>query len=267
MPKTTMKTNFELAIPVLASLSLALITGCKTSTPKSLNTTQISCKIPNITPLPETKPSQEKGGLEITIVPATYKAVRSDKLVITPAAPTIGEQLFGPTAAQRAQLTFVQETVVPQLKTQPERLQFAIRINNKLSRVFRGQGAVVQLNVAGKLMPINRSDYAEFVDCIVPPRNESELKVYGPAIDTIPEKATIGIFLYDVVTATDTAGNVTEKQNYEWYFTYETKLAQDSGETKARRGWANTAALMLLRTQKTQDETTRSIIQIPASGQ
>ena len=52
----------------------------------------------------------------------------------------------------------------------------------------------------------------------------------------IPGKCTIGIFLYDVVTATDVAGNTTEKQNYEWYFTYTTDHVTDTAEIRVERG-------------------------------
>ncbi|HEY5505491.1 MAG TPA: hypothetical protein VIK28_10055 [Sedimentisphaerales bacterium] len=238
---------------ILANICLlTIISGCVAPPPREPQTTTISCRVPTITPLPETKPSQEKGGLEITIVPANYKAARQDKHVVTPTEPNLGEALLAPPKKTRATMTFVQEEFIPQLKPQPNRLEFAVRINNKLSRVFRGQGSVVQINVAGKLMPINRADYAEFVDGIVPPRNETELKIYGPAVDSIPEKGTIGIFLYDVVTATDTAGNVTEKQNYEWYFNYETQLAQESAETRVKRGWVENSTLLRTQMQNQQ---------------
>ncbi len=246
-----MKTS-HIVLPLSLISFASLMIGCQTATPPPAHTTQISCKIPNITPLPETVPSQEKGGLEITIVPANYKAVRQDKNIITQPEPNLGEALLGPSAERRSTMTFIQQEYIPQLKAQPNRLQFAVRINNKLARVFRGQGSVVQINVAGKLMPINRADYAEFVDGIVPPRNEAELKIFGPALDSIPEKGTIGIFLYDVVTATDTAGNVTEKQNYEWYFKYETTLAEESAETRVTRGWAENSAIQ--RTQMQNQE-------------
>ncbi len=96
---------------------------------------------------------------------------------------------------------------------------------------------MVQFNVGGKLIPFGTTDYKEFINGIVPPRNETELKIYGPPLGIVPEKGTIGIFLYDVVTATDTAGNVTEKQNYEWYFNYSTQIVEETAESKTTRGF------------------------------
>ena len=132
---------------------------------------------------------------------------------------------------------YVEQTTTPYLEPQPSRLQFTVRVNNKLARVFRGQGAVVQFNVGGKLIPFDKVDYKEFLNGIVPPRNETEFTIYGPTLDYLPEKGTIGIFLYDVVTATDTAGVVTDKQNYEWYFSYTTQTAQESAEVNTKRGF------------------------------
>jgi hypothetical protein len=212
-------------------------------TPGTKTATQISCKIPTIAAMPETKPSQEKGGLEITIVPVNYKAIRQDRKKIVATEPNFGEAILAPSADARASMTFVEETIIPRLVSSPDRLQFAVRVNNKLSRVFRGQGSVVQINVAGKLMPINRKDYAEFMDSIVPPRNEAEFKIFGPPIDELPAKGTLGLFLYDVVTATDTAGNVTEKQNYEWLFSYSTEEAHDEAVGSVKRGWMKNAEI------------------------
>lgn len=83
---------------ILANICLlTIISGCVAPAPREPQTTTISCRVPTITPLPETKPSQEKGGLEITIVPANYKAARQDKHVVTPTEPNFGEVLLAPT--------------------------------------------------------------------------------------------------------------------------------------------------------------------------
>ena len=48
----------------------------------------------------------------------------------------------------------------------------------------------------------------------------------------IPDPTTVGLFLYDVVTNTDAAGNVTEKQNFEWYFSYRGQLVEKEFEVR-----------------------------------
>jgi hypothetical protein len=204
--------------------------------------TSIQCRVPTIAALAETKESQEKGGVEIAVVPAIYKSARKDKVQIIPAQPNFFEQLA--LGAQNSPTrVFAEQVTVPRLELQPARLQFTVRVNNKLARVFRGQGALVQFNVAGKLIPFGETDYKDFLNGIVPPRNEAELTIYGPPLSLMPEKGTIGIFLYDVVTATDGAGNVTEKQSFEWYFDYSTKLVEEVAETRRVRGFVDAAAL------------------------
>lgn len=198
----------------------------------------VSCNVPNITPLPETKEAQEKGGVEITIVPATYETTLKERVITrqTPPPPLVilvNSQNKG---------VYVEQTRTPYLEPTPKRLKFTIRVNNKLSRVFRGQGSVVQFNIGGKLVPFDHVDYKEFLNGIVPPRNETEFAVYGPPLDMLPEKGTIGIFLYDVVTATDVAGNVTEKQNYEWYFNCEMKRVEQSGQMSMKHFFLEPAA-------------------------
>ena len=235
-----------------------LFTGCNTmqvNPPPQM--ASISCKVPTIVKLDETKESQEKGGLEITIVPVLYKAVRTDKQTITSATPDMGEQLLILPQNKQGKY-YVETTTTPRLQTEPSRLQFKVRINNKLSRVFRGQGSVVQVNIGGKLMPINQQDYAEFMNGIVPPRNEAEVNIYGPSLDSIADKGTIGIFLYDVVTAVNEAGQVTEKQNYEWYFSYTTKEELDQAVVTKTRGLMDATAYQEFKRQEAQDNARKS---------
>lgn len=220
-----------------AVLGVALFAGCQTqpSAPPALAT--IKCSIPTITALPETKESQEKGGLEIAVVPTLYKSVRKNKETFTQIEQPFGVALLAGDANAQQNKVYVEKIVSPYLETQPARLQFRVRVNNKLARVFRGQGSVVQFNVGGKLIPFNNIDYKEFLNGIVPPRNETEFTIYGPSLDLIAPQGTIGIFLYDVVTATDTAGNVTEKQNYEWYFNYTMKSVEETAAAQTQRGF------------------------------
>jgi hypothetical protein len=227
---------------IISVLILAVVlTGCQTGPAPGPQLTQISCKVPTVTALPETKEAQEKGGVEIAVVPTTYKSVKKVRTTITQADPPFAALILAPSGSAANQV-YVRESSIPYLEAQPGRLQFTVRVNNKLSRVFRGQGAVVQFNVGGKLVPFDRVDYKEFLNGIVPPRNETEFTIYGPTFDLLPDSGTIGIFLYDVVTATDVAGNVTEKQNYEWYFSYTTKTEEQSAEMQIKQGFIDTGA-------------------------
>jgi hypothetical protein len=227
--------------------SLAAWSGCASAPPAPTPKTTISARIPVVAPLPETKEAQEKGGVEIAVVPAAYAPVTKQKYSVAQKAPGFGRMLGASlaTGGNSQNLIYVEESYTPFLAVEPGRLQFTVRVNNKLSRVFRGQGAVVQFNLAGKLVPFGDTDYAEMINGIVPPRNENTFTIKGPRLDALPEKGTIGIFLYDVVTQTDVAGNVIEKQNYEWYFDYSLKTVEAQAEVKAGETYMDAAAFQM----------------------
>jgi hypothetical protein len=51
----------------------------------------------------------------------------------------------------------------------------------------------------------------------------------------LEDRSTIGVFLFDVVTRTDDAGDVTEKQNSEWFFNYTPQLEETTGPVSRQR--------------------------------
>jgi hypothetical protein len=211
------------------------LTGCvapQTSTTPA-PTTQLSCRIPQIAVIadPVNTPTQTKGGLDITVTPVLYNAVRADKTTFMQVQPNFGEALIINPQNQ----VVVEQVTTPHLIARPDRLEFTVKIHNQLNRVFHGQGAVAQINVDGKLIPIDNMDYKEFSGGIVPPLNEENFTIYGPPLNMLQDKGTVSVFLYDVVTATDVAGNITEKQNYTWDFTYTMQPSTDTGEMKRSR--------------------------------
>lgn len=220
-------------------VSLLILAGCA-APPRTPTVTTIRAKLPSVSVAAETKESQEKGGVEIAVVPAAYTAAPKTRVTLNRAQPPAIAVLLVPSSETKDQV-FVEERTTPYLAVEPERLQFTVRVNNKLSRVFRGQGAVVQINVAGKMIPFDRIDYKEFLNGIVLPRNEASFTIMGPPLDLLPDEGPIGIFLYDVVTATDVAGNVTEKQNFEWYFSYTTKQIEETAEWNVQQGYMDAA--------------------------
>jgi hypothetical protein len=176
----------------------------------------LHAKIPTFAPMPETPELQQKGGLKLSLAPLSYKVVDDSKKVMEPVNPG-WKEAFAPHDKDDV---FVLLSVTPALGIEPARLAFRLHISNQMSRVFRGSGIAVQFNVAGKVVAINSDGYGELVNAIVPPRGEQDVLIVGPTVDTVPDPTTVGVFLYDVVTKTDAAGNVLDKQNVEWYFSY-----------------------------------------------
>jgi hypothetical protein len=221
---------------LILNLVLFTLFGCQAPTPPPPQMVTVTTNIPAINASPETIQSQEKGGVEIAVTPALYKSTLKHKYSIAQENPNVGGILVMSIASggNSQSLVYIREQSTPVLTVEPDHLCFSIHINNKLSRVFRGQGTVVQFNVCGKLIPFGNTNFKELVNCIIPPRNESDFLIYGPSLSEIPDKGIIAIYLYDVVTATDVAGNITEKQNYEWYFEY--SLNEDKQTVKLESG-------------------------------
>jgi len=187
----------------------------------------MNCQYPVLSPMPETKENQTKGGVGVTVAVAPFQCVQQARKTREPKPQSAVEKML---LNNRPAPT--QTTVTPYLQVVPDRLKVTVRVSNQLSRVFRGAGTVIQFQIAGKTWASKQEDFAEFTNVIIPPRGEQMVDLYGPPVESMPPQATIGIFLYDVVTKTDVAGNVTEKQNFEWFYNYSTQAKQEIGQVQ-----------------------------------
>ncbi len=234
-----MKNRLELVVVTHAALAVAtsiLLVGCGILKPQPPPPpVNMSVLKPSLTPLPETKPSQEKGGVEISIASVAYTVVERSKVTDQVTGESVDQEYLLGGAIYQTPVRYIKRTTTPILGTDPEKLKFQVKVVNKMPRVFRGQGMVVQFNVAGKLSAVDPSAYAELVQMIVPPRNEQTVYIYGPPTQEIPPSCPVGLFFYDVVTQTDAAGNVIEKQNFEWYFNYATQREEREGTVSIER--------------------------------
>ncbi|MCL1921399.1 MAG: hypothetical protein FWG50_10045 [Kiritimatiellaeota bacterium] len=174
---------------------------------------------PLLSPLPETKEYQEKGGIGLTVIPVAYSVEETtratEKQHRTYTKHSIASEVPIP-------MVQVEKTIMPLLVTQPDRVKFQVKISNKQARVFRGAGAIVQFIVSGRQVVVDAESTAELAAAIVPPRSDVTVYINGPLLKDMPDRCPIGIMIYDIVTQQDVAGTVTEKQNYEWYFNYTT---------------------------------------------
>jgi hypothetical protein len=217
---------FLLAVTVMSA-------GCVTPSAPTATVQKVSCNVPTITPQPETKQSQNKGGLEISVAPVHYDVARRESVTVrqVPPPPII-------LTPQRSSSVYVERTTKPNVGVNPDRLKFIVKVNNKMPRVFYGAGTIVQFNVGGRLQGVDQAGYGNFLGAIVPPRQELQLEILGPSVSTLGEsKGVIGVFLYDVVTKQDETGKVTEKQNFEWYFDYTIQPRQMEASASTEKLW------------------------------
>lgn len=198
---------------------------------------KLSVDVPSLAALEGTAQSQTKGDVRITVTQEIFRSegtLRTDQRQVQPS----GWLVFAPGCQNGAAPMYVERTQIPQLNVVPDRLVFHVHINNQMSHVFRGSGLVVQFNVAGKVVSVDPSGYGDLVNVIIPPRGEQEISVIGPPVSQIPSPSTVGLFLYDVVTKVDQAGNTGEKQNYEWFFSYQTQAKETEFTVAApQQGW------------------------------
>jgi hypothetical protein len=228
------------AVILVSALGISGLCGCRIENggppaTQPVNTTKVSCLMPTFSPLPETKESQDKGGITVSVAPVPYqqvsRAVTHDQEVDSGISRT-----YSGGAVYDTPMRTIERTTTPVLSVSPERLAFVVTITNNLPRVFRGSGALVQFNVAGKLQGTDQTGYADLLNAMIPPRQQAQFTVLGPPLASLPQgSTTVGLSLYDIITAVDQAGNVTEKQNFDWFYTYAPKLAETEAVVKTRR--------------------------------
>ncbi len=212
---------------VMIMAIVLFLSGCATMMPQ-IETVTLRCKIPNIEPLKETSLGQEKGGILISIAPQHYTHVRKVRIEDAPSPGPLGGFIVTPGTR------YFERREIPYAIVEPDTLRFTVTIHNRLDHVFRGAGSVISFNVDGKVIAVDEIGYRGFLNIIVPPQGQSQVKIAGPLISSLPEKCVIGIFIYDVTTEVDTAGNPKKKSNYEWYFNFSTQLVEETETVKVQ---------------------------------
>jgi len=205
---------------VVSGIAMVAALGCTqapvNTTPTATRQMQ-SVKVPELTTAVKGQDSQEKDGVRVTVTPEPFRIERTHESTFRVVRRTI--ELGQNRPVQR------RDVVTPDL--QPQSLAFKVRIANGLGRVIRLSGAVVSFQMSGKNVSVPQENYAEFLSGIVLPRQETELTLRGPSLASFAgphldglagDTATVALLLYDVVTATDNAGNPTKRANFEYYY-------------------------------------------------
>ena len=202
------------------------LSGCELMQPQAqapVPPRTVEYKLPVLTPVEPGKQEQEKDGIHLSIAGYNY----------TPQSFTHTFYRSVPTILLVNDAYPAEMWARSSISVKPKEVCFKIKINNRLERVLRLAGTVVSFQVAGKSVAVDKTRYENFLNGIILPRQEGEYEILGPDLATLPDNATIGLFLYDIVTATDAAGNPTQRSNFEFFYTLtrETK-SQEIAETK-----------------------------------
>ena len=216
---------------------LVVLLGCATvptAGGPSVTTTPVNFKMPTIASVDPGKENQERDGVRVI---ASAMPFRLERVVRTEYRPVRSTLILGNQAP-------VDRRVISIPDIQPEQLVFKIRINNRLPRVLRLAGTVVAFQVAGRNVNVPQDRYADFVNGIVLPQQETELELRGPSLLELAgsdlnglagDSATVAVLLFDIVTATDAAGNPTRRSNFEFYYRFTLPMHADQYETTTTR--------------------------------
>lgn len=114
--------------------------------------------------------------------------------------------------------------------------------------------------VDGEIERVEEYRYEELVANLLPPRQRQQVPVKVTTADRLPEQGIVELFLFDIVTAIDSAGNVTERQNFDWTFrvTHERRAVRTV--TGLRTHWwvPNAEAKAIVRAQRRGEDDCRS---------
>jgi hypothetical protein len=224
---------------------LAALTACTPVTAPAPERFLFAVDLPEVSPLAQTSSTQRQGGIAITVAAArfdtvgrvecTYDFPRLGFLEVTPEGVTTKtHQEFS--EASRVVMG-LRAVGAKRADAGPPALTFLVTIRNGMSRVFRGAGALVEFRVDNHVEAVEKSSYTEFLDALLPPGSETQLAIAGPPLGSLPDGSTLGVFLYDVVTAMDAAGTVTKRENFEWYYRVNRRRLTGTTSSVTRNVW------------------------------
>jgi hypothetical protein len=228
--------------PLTATAVAIALIGCETPTASRPSlTTTLEYRLPVLTPLEPNKQDQEKDGIRISVAPYSYTPKQTTQREYRRVATLLLINNQFPAE--------VRET--PHVEVYPGDIRFKVKIYNQLERVLRLAGTVVSFQVAGKTVAVSKAHYDDFLSGIILPRQEGEYEISGPDLDALSDNSTIAFFLYDIVTATDAAGNPTKRSNFEFFYTFSRQTKTQEAPTGVRRISLNQvgAALLMQRDQ------------------
>lgn len=228
-----------------ATAVVQLMTGCATGgPPPPPPETTVEIVVPLTTPLPETTELQQKGGISITVAPAPFSVEPDERCEYSPSGAFV---LFPPRGVSEDTHTHLEELRFPTNRlVGGDEVTFIVTITNQMERVFRGSGALVQFNIDGRVQGIEQESYRQLLTSLIPPGEERQFEIGGLPFASLPTEGTVGLSLFDVTTAIDAAGNITERQNFEWFFRIVLETRTESVTGTRTRMWLPNALTRVL---------------------
>ena len=218
-------------------ITIGVLASCATAPAGPPPTLSIGAILRHVEPVGETSPTQTRGGLTLTLAPVSFDTVTTTACSYRPVELGLLQRV--PEGVSERTHTLLEENRFGALRVRPTELTLLLTIRNQMDRVFRGAGAVVQFTVDQSVQAVEQSKYLEFLNTPITPGSETQIRMRGPSLPALRDGATFGVLLFDVVTAIDNAGNISNRDNFEWYFEVRHEVIRRTLETVEgrRRVW------------------------------
>jgi len=167
-------------------------------------------KLPIVKPVGNTRQTQRKGKVKISVEIVPFRATRNvvNSREITYADPDLP-------GYDRYVITNK-----PTYSVTPKNLRFKIRVRNNAHVPLKLNEVGIALLVDGTQWSFPSNYLRDWNRSMILTGFEKEFIIEGPQINEIYSGKVIDLFLNGVPTSFNSAGRVTRKSNFEWYFKY-----------------------------------------------
>ena len=195
---------------------LPLMWGCASTGGLTVTSSSapLRCDAPSLVALPETPATQQRGDITIVAAADLPQCELVTRVTFTPRNASLGERIRFGAESSLVPLTRTEEPIYMAFGNQ---FAMVLSITNGSDRVLRLEGSVWAVTIDGSVVPSNSE--VGLASLIVLPGQTRQHRI--PAI-TLNREWQGGVYafqLYDVPIARDDAGSITQRDNFEWYYT------------------------------------------------
>ena len=186
----------------------------------------VRCDEPTLVVLPEYPARQQRGDITIVAAAELPRCQLATRVTFAPRSPSFAERVV-----------IGGEAGVPLTRTEqpqyalatPDQFAMIFSVTNGSERVFRAEGSVWAVTIDGAVVP---SDYeAGLAALIVLPGQTREFRIPAISLNREWQGGVYAFQLYDVPVARDEAGSITNRDNFEWYYTLEYRTLESAPMT------------------------------------
>lgn len=190
------------------------------ATEKTAHDTILVYSVPIITPTSQTKQKQTKGGVVVSceVVPFVIENAMTETESVSYARPN------------NTAFDVYEIAKIPSIKISPNEVNFIIRIRNNQDRVLKLVDVPIVYIADGIQYSIPEGFLKDWNNSLVVKGFEKEFPIIGPNTASLMNTKVLYISVNDVPISYDKAGNVTQKENFEWFFDCTLKQQSVTGQ-------------------------------------